>query len=146
MLQTQIQTPCASTQCKVNRDANNQTVMSIEGLYFNALSPGPTGKSGTVGFELVNSPGYFLRDYHQQSYVDPHFTSRGWNTWSEDATFWLRRDTLSAGFYTIQNSKNGRFYHSVSSGAMRFDSGDTSELFKMEASFKLVEGTQQVLN
>ena len=140
MLQPRFQESCTSTHCKVERNSNNETFVSVAGMRFDAVSPGPSGKSGTVGFEVVGSPGYYLREYHQHSYLDHRLTSRSPGTWTQDSSFLIERGTFVAGYSTIQSSKNSRYYHAIGTGQMRFDVGDASALFADEASFRLVEG------
>ena len=140
-LQTRFQEPCASVHCKVGRDAvTDKTYMAEKGLAFNAIKPGPSGRSDTIGFEDMNDPGHYLRYFSQQAFIDNASAPRNPANWRQDCSFEFYYGNLVAGYFSLMATTIEYYYHAVGTGEFRFDPGSSSQLFYDEASFRLVEG------
>ena len=101
------------------------------------MVPGLTGQEGTVSFESVDNPGYYLRHYGFLIYLEPKNGGRNPAIFDDDATFSIRPSQFYDCYFSFESvNYPGRFIRHQGF-RLKISVNDGSELFKNDASFKL---------
>ena len=66
--------------------------VQIQATKFNIISPGLTGKYGTVSFQSVDDPDKYLRHVNMIVYLESKTNPRNPKSFNKDATFILHTD------------------------------------------------------
>ena len=103
------------------------------------VSPGLTGKRGTISFESAEKPGYFLRHYGFHISLETKATARNPAIFEKDATFQKKTDKFNKGFVSFESTNYPGRYIRHQGYRLKISKQDKSQLFKDDASWKVVQ-------
>lgn len=76
---------------------------------------------GCISFMSVDKPGWYLRQYNYQIYLEPQVNPRNPTSFASDASFYIRQNTFLSGYVALESfSLPGYFvlYNSTSLGPL----------------------------
>jgi hypothetical protein len=113
-------------------------IVTPEGTKLYMISPGLTGEVGTVSFQPVNAPGYYLRHYNFLVDVEQKLGARNAHIFDLDATFRVHEDKYFNGFNAFESVNYHHYYIRHQSYRLKISEHDTTDLYKNDASFKTI--------
>lgn len=117
------------------------SITKTNGVKLYVLSPGLSGESNTISFESADKPGFYLRDYEFLLDMESRENGRNKETFDKDATFKLNKNTFYDGFYALESVSHPDYYIRHEGLRLKISKQDNTELFKNDASFKVVTRT-----
>lgn len=109
-----------------------------KGIKLYVVSPGLTGESGSMSIESADNPGFYLRHYKYMIELESRANGRDKDTFDQDATFFPRANKFFRSFYSLESSNYPDHFIRHQGNTLRISKQDKSELFKNDASFRLM--------
>ena len=119
---------------------NKNASITNRGKRFYLVSPGLTGDNGTVSLESADHPDFYLRHYNYLLDVESRTDPRNPGLFYPDATFRLHMDLWHKGYVSFESVNYANHYIRHQGYRLRISQQDGSSLFKLDASFRPVEG------
>lgn len=117
-------------------DGTNYEITQYTGDRFIVVSPGLTGDAGTVSFESVDQPGFYLRHYNYMLCLEPKEGGRNPDIFDEDATFFPIANKYYSGFVSFESFNYRHYYIRHENYRLKISEAQATTLFMMDASFR----------
>lgn len=125
---------------KVGFNMNMNASITPNGRRFYLVSPGLTGDNGTLSLESADRPDFYLRHYNYLLDVESRTGPRNPGIFAQDATFRLQADLWHKGYLTLESFNYPNHYIRHQGYRLKISLQDGSDLFKLDASFRPIEG------
>jgi len=117
-------------------DVSNEAFINTTPYQFKLVYPGRTGQVGTVSFESVDQPGFFLRHYNYLLYLEDASNPRNPAIFDLDATFNERDHVWYTDTISFESVNYPGYFIRHQNYRLKINQNDDSELFHLDASFK----------
>ena len=104
---------------------------------------GLTGQGEAISFESVDKPAHYLRHYGYMIYLEPKDGGRNPHIFDEDATFYLRKDKFFKCYYSYESVNYPGYYIRHEGFMLKISKEIDTDLYKNDASFKIVLNTEK---